>query len=316
MVAGYAAIEWIYYAIARTYQRDQSSPVVGGGFIYWMSIVILYCTLYLVVPWKDKVWVIGLTLLAFTCWYDDIRPLPVMPRIIIQLLAVASLICQLCCLHSCAWPWWVVILGAILAIWQLNAWNFMDGINGITGTMAIAVAIPLIVCAPISIKDETFLNLAIGLIVICASLAFLIFNFRNKAKCFAGDVGSVSIAFILMFLWGNILVVNHNWWTIVFFAVYLVDAGLTLLLRVLKHENVFRPHRKHAYQQLVYRYGWNPLIVSTLYALIQLGLSIIAISISSLSLKYVYVGLVFLALSVLYFGIVRRRNHSIERYAR
>ncbi len=316
MVAGYAAIEWIYYAIARTYQRDQSAPVVGGGFIYWVSIVILYVTLCSFEPWQCKVWVGGLTILAFTCWYDDFRPLPVFPRMVIQLLAVAALIWQLCYSHAEIWPWWMVPIAAFVAIWQLNAWNFMDGINGITGTMTIAVALPLMFCAPVSIKDATFLNLVISLVVICASLAFLIFNFRNKAKCFAGDVGSVSIAFILMFLWGNILVVNHNWWTIVFFAVYLVDAGLTLLLRLLQHENVFKPHRKHAYQQLVYRYRWNPLLVSSIYSLVQLVVSIIAIAISSLIFKYIYLGLVFLLLSGIYLCIVKRRRHLNESYAR
>ena len=145
----------------------------------------------------------------------------------------------------------------------------MDGINGITGGYSIAVLIPLIILnQSISFIDSNFL------IVSTISVpVFCYFNFRKNAKCFAGDVGSVGIAMILLFALGKLILRTGDFTYIIFFLVYGVDSVLTIIHRVMLHENLGKAHRKHAYQIMVNELGMPHVVVSLLYMGIQLIVS-------------------------------------------
>ena len=121
----------------------------------------------------------------------------------------------------------------------------MDGINGITGGYSLVILAAL---AYVNKEVVTFVEADFIYTVICSVLVFCFFNFRKKAKCFAGDVGSVSIAFILLFLIGRLIIETEDFSWIVLLSVYGVDSVLTIIHRLMLHENIGLPHRKHLYQ--------------------------------------------------------------------
>ncbi|WP_288874995.1 hypothetical protein [uncultured Bacteroides sp.] len=105
--------------------------------------------------------------------------------------------------------------------------------------------------------------------VICSVLVFCFFNFRKRAKCFAGDVGSVSIAFILLFLIGRLVIETEDFSWIVLLSVYGVDSVLTIIHRLMLHENIGLPHRKHMYQIMANELKIPHVVVSSIYMAVQ-----------------------------------------------
>ena len=105
--------------------------------------------------------------------------------------------------------------------------------------------------------------------VICSVLVFCFFNFRKRAKCFAGDVGSVSIAFILLFLIGRLIIQTGDFSWIVLLSVYGVDSVLTIIHRLMLHENIGLPHRKHMYQIMANELKVPHVVVSSIYMAVQ-----------------------------------------------
>jgi UDP-N-acetylmuramyl pentapeptide phosphotransferase/UDP-N-acetylglucosamine-1-phosphate transferase len=142
--------------------------------------------------------------------------------------------------------WWIILLALIVYVGATNVINFMDGINGITAGYSLAVLFPLALVN----MDGIFVEQSLIISTILASLVFCIFNFRpkGKAKCFAGDVGSIGIAFIILFLLGNVMIKTTDITWLIFLLVYGVDGCLTIVHRIMLHENLGEAHRKHAYQ--------------------------------------------------------------------
>ncbi len=138
----------------------------------------------------------------------------------------------------------------------------MDGINGITGGYSFAVLLPLLL-----VQGRGFGDSALIVTVLLADLVFCFFNFRpkNKAKCFAGDVGSISVAFIILFMLGKVIVGTGDITWLIFLIVYGVDACLTICHRIMLHENLGQAHRKHAYQLMANELGMSHITVSLLY---------------------------------------------------
>lgn len=157
----------------------------------------------------------------------------------------------------------------------------MDGINGITGLYSLVVLGGL---QYVNFQVETFIEPDMIWLSIMASSVFLYFNFRKKAKCFAGDVGSVSIAFWIIFLLLKLIMITENYSYILFLSVYGVDTVLTILHRLKLRHNIFDAHRLHFYQILANDQGWSHLWVSSIYAGLQLG---IIVAIVSLKINFV-----------------------------
>lgn len=276
----------------------------GGGIIFLIGAWIYAAFFGLNYPW----FLVGLTLIGGISFVDDIRSLPDSSRLVVQFAAMFMMFYQFGILNLN--DWWMVVVALIVCVGIINAYNFMDGINGITGGYSLAVLIPLIYLnATIGFIDQAFLY-----VVALSVLVFCYFNFRKRAKCFAGDVGSISIAFILLFALGRLILATEDFSYIVFLAVYGADAVLTICHRIQLHENLGEAHRKHAYQLMANELKMPHVAVSSFYMALQLLVSagLIFLTIN----HYVYLGAVIVVLAAAYLLFMKKYYHLHETYLR
>jgi UDP-N-acetylmuramyl pentapeptide phosphotransferase/UDP-N-acetylglucosamine-1-phosphate transferase len=205
----------------------------------------------------------GLLLISLVSFYDDLRPLSNKIRLLTHLFAVSLLFMQTDLL---TYPVWIIILVYILVIGTINAYNFMDGINGINGAYSLITILSLYLIN----KDNSFVQSEWLIITALSLLVFNFFNFRKKAKCFAGDVGSVSMAFIIIFFLLQLILKTEDLKYIGFLLVYGIDSISTILFRLIRKENIFEAHRTHFYQYLTNVKSLPHLVVSALYMIVQL----------------------------------------------
>jgi UDP-N-acetylmuramyl pentapeptide phosphotransferase/UDP-N-acetylglucosamine-1-phosphate transferase len=248
-------------------QRSSHSRITirGAGIIF--PIAILLQALFS--GFQYPLFTSGLLLISIVSFYDDLKPLSNKIRLLIHLIAVSLLFMQTDLL---AYPVWIIIPVYILVIGTINAYNFMDGINGITG------AYSLITILSLYFINETHLVFVLNewlIIVAISLLTFNFFNFRKKAKCFAGDVGSVSMAFIIIFFVSLLILKAQDLKYIGLLLFYGLDTVSTLIFRLIRRENIFEAHRSHFYQYLTNVKGWPHLRVATLYLLAQLMVNIL-----------------------------------------
>jgi UDP-N-acetylmuramyl pentapeptide phosphotransferase/UDP-N-acetylglucosamine-1-phosphate transferase len=193
---------------------------------------------------------------------------------------------------------WLLPLVFVLLIGWVNAFNFMDGINGITVLYAL-VAIVSFAYLPI---NEGSLPLLITMGLSC--VVFGIFNVRKKAKTFAGDVGSISLALFLGYFMIKTIIDSGQIGYIMFFSVYGIDAVVTIITRLIKRENIFQPHRSHLYQYLANEMGYSHILIAIVYAILQLGINaIIIFKATNESLSLYFVGGFLLLLTFIYLGL-------------
>lgn len=231
----------------------------GGGIIFSIGALIWFGFFGFDYPY----FITGLFLIAFISFLDDVLTLNNKVRLAVHLLAVLLMFYQLQ-LFSLGWYW--IPIAAIFVIGTINAYNFMDGINGITGAYSFLAILTLYYI------NQQLISFTSPDLLIVAGLSLLVFNFfnfRKKAKCFAGDVGSVSIAFLILFLLGQLILKTHNFNYILLFLVYGLDAVTTIGFRGLRKENIFEAHRSHFYQYLANELKWSHLLVSILYFSVQ-----------------------------------------------
>ena len=210
--------------------------------------------------------------------------------------------------------WWIVLLALIVYVGATNIINFMDGINGITVGYSLAVLVPL---AVVNMKSN-YVEQSLIISTILASLVFCIFNFRpkGKAKCFAGDVGSIGIAFIMLFLLGNVIIKTGDITWLIFLLVYGVDGCLTIVHRIMLHENLGGAHRKHAYQLMANELKIGHVKVTLLYMVLQLIVSFMFIYIipDRLVAHWVYLGTIVGVLTAAYLLFMKKYYHLHEAY--
>ena len=262
-------LENIYFKIAKRYNildvpnvRSSHHTITlrGGGVIFYLGVLVHGLIFDFFAPW----FLCGLTLVALVSFIDDMHPLSAKVRLLIQTFSLLLLLLQLG-VHEVSWGYVVVALFVGLAI--LNIYNFMDGINGITGgySLVILVSLAYVNAEVISFTEQSFIYT-----MICSVLVFDFFNFRKRAKCFAGDVGSVSIAFVVLFLIGSLILQTKDFSWLVLLVVYGVDSVLTIVHRLLLHENIGLPHRKHLYQIMVNELRIPHVVVSLVYMIVQI----------------------------------------------
>ena len=292
--------------------RSSHSKVVlrGGGIIFliggWIWAAFFGCQY----PW----FLIGMTLVAGVSFIDDIHSLPDSVRLVMQFVAMAMMFYQLDILHPSLW--WAVILALIVCVGAMNIYNFMDGINGITAGYSLAVLVPLL------LKNSMgeFVNSDLIIVTILAVLVFSFFNFRqkNKARCFAGDVGAIGIAFILLFLIGRLIVKTEDVTWLVFLVVYGVDGMLTIFHRIMLREHLGQAHRKHAYQLMANELGMSHVTVSLIYFGLQLAISLVMVYLvpETALAHWVYLVAVVLLLSLGYLLFMKKYYHLHEEYLR
>ncbi|QLC67485.1 glycosyltransferase family 4 protein [Flavobacterium sp. LPB0248] len=256
--------------IDRPNERSSHTEITlrGGGIIFWFASL-----LYFVQHIPDNYYFFtGITLVSLVSFWDDIQSLSNKMRILIHFIAITLIFIdfELFNLVSILG----VILAYILAIGLINAYNFMDGINGITGLYTIVIMSSLLY---VNAKIQLFTDDMLIKYAIIASLVFLFFNYRKKAKCFAGDVGSITIAFWIIYLEIKLILVTKSLIWILFLAIYGVDTVCTILHRLYLKQNIFEAHRLHLYQVLSNEYKLQHRLVSFLYALVQAGVSLLVI---------------------------------------
>ncbi len=296
--------------IDRPNERSSHSSIVlrGGGIIFMLGLWIWAAFFGLGYPW----FLVAVTLIAGVSFVDDIRSLPDSVRLVAQFVAMGLMFYQLDMLH---WEmWWVVILALIVSVGASNIINFMDGINGITGGYALASLIPLYVLN----KGMGFVEESLVVTVILADAVFCLFNFhpKGKAKCFAGDVGSIGIAFILLFLIGQLVMKTGDVTYLIFLLVYGVDGCLTIIHRIMLHENLGEAHRKHAYQLMANELKIGHVKVSLLYMCLQLVISLgfVFIVPNTLLAHWVYLIGSLLVLAVAYVVFMKKYYHLHQAY--
>ena len=309
--------ELVYFRIAdkcniidKPNQRSSHSTIVlrGGGIIFMIGAWVWSAFFGFDYPW----FLAGLTLVAGVSFVDDIHSLPDSVRLVAQFAAAAMAFYQLDILH---WEmWWIVLVALIVYVGATNVINFMDGINGITAGYSLAVLFPL---AALNANNE-YVAQSLIFTTIIAAIVFCIFNFRpkGKAKCFAGDVGSIGIAFIMLFLLGNVIIKTGDITWLIFLLVYGVDGCLTIIHRIMLHENLGEAHRKHAYQIMANELKIGHVKVTLLYMTIQLVVSLgfIYLCPDNVLCHWMYFVGALVVLVVAYVAFMKKYYHLHEEY--
>lgn len=330
--------ELVYFRIAdkcniidKPNQRSSHSTIVlrGGGIIFLIGAWVWSLFFGFDYPW----FLAGLTLVAGVSFVDDIRSLPDSVRLVAQFAAAAMAFYQLDILH---WDmWWIVLVALIVYVGATNVINFMDGINGITAGYALAVLVPLGLLntnyqelamnlatnySSIVTSDGVFVDQSLIVASIIAAIVFCIFNFRpkGKAKCFAGDVGSIGIAFIMLFLLGNVIIKTEDITWLIFLLVYGVDGCLTIVHRIMLHENLGEAHRKHAYQIMANELKIGHVKVTLLYMAMQLAVSLgfIYLCPNTALCHWMYFVGALAVLAIAYVLFMKKYYHLHEEYLR
>ena len=274
----------------------------GGGIIFYFGVLAYFLTSHFEYPW----FMLALTLITFISFVDDIRSTSQVLRLVFHFSAMALMFYQW---GLFSLPWWTLFVALIVCTGIINAYNFMDGINGITGgySLVVLVALAYINEAVVSFVEQDFI-----LTVLCSVFVFNFFNFRKRAKCFAGDVGSVCIAFVLLFFIGKLVIRTEDFSWIILLAVYGVDSVLTIIHRLMLHENIGLPHRKHLYQIMANELKIPHMVVSSVYMLVQALVIIGYLLFQNNDYQnngYWYMGGAILLLSVIYILFMKRNFH-------
>lgn len=306
-------IEECYFLIARKYnindritQRGSNNNIIicGGGIIFWIATLFYYLTNTETLV-TNSYFFIALTLISAVSFIDDIKEVRYIYRLVVQFIAVALLFLQ--------WQlpdiiqWWYILPLFIVAVGIINAYNFMDGVNGMTAAYSILLLVTLSYINQFRL-DTPFIDPALLHSITFAVLVFAFYNFRTNARCLAGDVGSISIAFIILYLLGTLIITTGNFAYIALLLVYGIDTVLTIIHRLILHENISQPHRKHIYQILANELHWKHLTVATLYASIQLLITVGLLTIPA-QYTYIYIAATTIILSAAYILFIRKYFH-------
>ena len=344
IAAALIVAELLYFKLADRFniidkpnERSSHSTIVlrGGGVIFLIGTLIwaiaALCGAFgevgQVYPW----FLLAVTMAAGISFVDDIHSLPDSVRLVVQFAAMGLLILQLFLsakgegifgdsnlLVSIVF----VIIALIVCVGATNIYNFMDGINGITAGYSFAVLLPLLLMN----RSEGFISEPFLVVALLSVLVFSFFNFRprGKARCFAGDVGSVGIAFILLFAIGMLIVKTGDVTWLIFLLVYGVDGCLTICHRILLHEKLGEAHRKHAYQLMANELKMSHPLVSLIYMALQLAVSLgfiylcpvlaEACGLSLAAWHWIYLAAALVLLALAYVLFKKKYYHLHEEY--
>ncbi len=327
------AAELLYFKIAdkcdiidKPNQRSSHTTIVlrGGGIIFAISILVWMVWQMILGNWGTVQgylpFIIGLLLICGISFWDDIHSQPDSVRLVVQFVATGlmfwGLMGQGAWFMELAWYWKVVIglVALIVFVGATDVINFMDGINGITAGYSLAVLVPLLLAN----KAGGFIEESFLVVAIIGVLVFSLFNFRpkGKAKCFAGDVGSIGIAFIMLFAIGRLIMQTSDVTWMVFLLVYGVDGCCTILHRIMLHENLGEAHRKHAYQLMANELGTSHVVVSLIYMGLQLVISLgfIYLCPNTILAHWIYLIAAGIVLAVAYVLFMKKYYHLHEEY--
>jgi UDP-N-acetylmuramyl pentapeptide phosphotransferase/UDP-N-acetylglucosamine-1-phosphate transferase len=247
-LVAYAIIAWMLGPYGARLPLDRpnkrslhAAPVPRGG-----GLAIMLATFGAGIALGVSATLLGcLLVLALLSFLDDRYALPTKLRLLVHALAAAAWIA----FELPQSPLWLLPLLFLGVVWMTNLYNFMDGIDGLAGGMAVigfgAYALALW-------SAGNFELALFSASVAAAAAAFLCFNF-NPARIFMGDVGSIPLGFLaaLLGLIGWRDGAWPLWFPLLVFSPFIVDATFTLILRLARSERVWEAHREHYYQRLV-----------------------------------------------------------------
>lgn len=330
--------ELVYFRIADRFniidkpnERSSHSTIVlrGGGIVFSLSMIVWAVLMAAqgnsIVAYLP--FLIGLILIAGISFVDDVHSLPDSARLAVQFVATGlmfwSIVLSTGGLSGLPW-YWVIAIGIVALIVFVGATdviNFMDGINGITAGYALAVLVPLVLVNrsfAMLRMTEGFIEESYLVVAIIGVLVFSFFNFRpkGKAKCFAGDVGSIGIAFIMLFAIGLLIARSGDVTWLIFLLVYGVDGVCTILHRIMLHENLGQAHRKHAYQLMANELGMSHVVVSLFYMGLQLAISLgfIYLCPATVLAHWIYLVCAGVVLVASYVLFMKKYYHLHEEY--
>lgn len=281
----------VYFKIANKYNiidkpnhRSAHTEITlrGGGIIFPIAFlsflvneVLFKNYQFSLNDWAEpNFWIFGagLLIICIISFIDDVIDLSTKIRLIFHFIAVTLLLYFLNAFQL--FDWWAIPICYILIIGILNAYNFMDGINGMSGLYSLVLLSSLLYVNEYLVG---FIETDFIVYPIIASVIFLFFNFRKKAKCFLGDIGSMGIAFWVIALLAILMIKTQQVKWVLFLAVYGIDTILTILERLKLKENIFDAHCRHLYQLFANDKKISHLVVSGSYSIIQLLINLIVI---------------------------------------
>lgn len=311
--------ELVYFKIADHFniidkpnERSSHTKVVlrGGGIIFTIALWIWSIWNGFSEPWL----LAAVTLAAGISFVDDIHSLPDSLRLVVQFTAMTMILWPVA--MDTEFPFWlkiaILVAALIVSVGATNIFNFMDGINGITGGYALAMVIPLyLLNQKYAFMDESLL-VVMGLSLV----VFSFFNYRTKARCFAGDVGSIGMALFLVFCVSRLMYVTGDVTWIVLYLLYGVDGVLTICHRIMLHENLGKAHRKHVFQLMANELKMPHVVVSTIYMVLQLIVSLIAIYLipDTIAAHWIYLAIVCVVFGLGYIAFKMKYYHLHEEY--
>lgn len=298
-----AASLFVYFRLAGRYgivdkpnERSSHSQLTirGAGILFPLAALLWFVFKDFQQPWM----IAGLLIVAVVSFTDDLVTLSGSIRLVAQVIAITLMFIQL---HLLGLAWYLLIPLYIVVIGWINAFNFMDGINAITPFYSL---VSLGTFLYLTSRDP-FFDRSLPVMLILATVIFSFFNARRHARAFAGDVGSVSMAYLLVFLLLTLIWNTGCWEYSLFFAVYAVDAVFTIFIRLLRRENIFRAHRSHLYQLLSNELGWPHVPVASLYAMVQMAINILTIALIRKEIMNLHVFLASIAVLSLVYLVIR-----------
>lgn len=251
----------------------QSTTIRGAGIIFVLIFLLglLNETIggQISDSLRDGIWVVlGFILISGLSFWDDIRPLSPSVRLVVQVFSVLLMLSGFMELG-----WWLV-LAVIIIVGIINAYNFMDGINGITVLYsAVSVGGVLLIRKQLGFYESWYDNSMLGLFGAFAVFAF--FNLRVRAVCFAGDVGSIGMAFLLCYGLLEVIVETGNLGYMLLLGVYGLDSVATIVFRKLRGESLSEAHRSHLYQYLANEKKYKHVWVALIFAALQLVINVV-----------------------------------------
>lgn len=269
LLLGFFILLLIYFKVAYKYNivdkpnfRSAHVDITlrGGGVIFWFAALFYFIQHYS----ENYLFFTGITILSLVSFWDDVQSLPNKIRLAAHFVAFTLVFYDLQLINT--YGFLITLVFYIVAIGILNAYNFMDGINGITGLYTLVVLGAFLY---VNTYLYDFIDADFIIYPMLASVVFLYFNFRKKAKCFAGDVGSISIAFWIIYLLVKLILVSNSYVWLLFLAVYGIETSFTILHRLYLKENIFEAHSWHFYQILSNVYKFPHQLTSFIYAFLQ-----------------------------------------------
>ncbi|MEG2673866.1 MAG: UDP-GlcNAc--UDP-phosphate GlcNAc-1-phosphate transferase [Muribaculaceae bacterium] len=310
-------IEFAYLKYARkhaiySHPRQRSTndvpTITGGGIIFYFAILlyVILSSLNLLPSPNFGVYLsalIGITLINAISFKDDISEVPTCIRLMIHIAGILFIASQASVFTL---AWYYAIIAIICGVGFINAYNFMDGIAGMAGSYSIVVLTSIYY---INANPNAIISPDLIIFTLLAAIAFCYFNFRKKELCFCGDTGSLTMGAVIFFMLATIIIATQDIRWVILVIVYGIDTTLTIIVRLIDRENIFRAHNRHIYQLLVTKWHYPHLMVSTFYALLQASITVIYIMLPA-PFKWCYVATVTLLLIITYFVISNAATHK------